>query len=151
MVTDKDGGEEIEDDIDGGDDGDFGDDFGDDEIEIEADDDSDFGDDGFDDEEEEEPVRARPKRRPARKKEPEIEGVPRKKLDKPEVIAEVWQKLRKRRGDGDAIPWSLTAKLQLDDVVTHSKFGVGYVIGMPAVQKAEILFEDAVRKLVCNR
>lgn len=134
-------------------DDDFGDDFDDDDEPVEIDaEDAVFGDD--DDEEEEEVIPTRPARRratPRKKKELRVEGIPRARLDKPEFANKAWVKLAKKRKDDASVEYSIRVTLAVDDVIEHKKFGRGFVIALPSVQKAEVLFEDGLRKLVHAR
>ena len=47
--------------------------------------------------------------------------------------------------------YSLQAVLQKGSMIEHKKFGVGFVIEVPSRNKAEVLFEDGLRKLVHSR
>jgi len=135
-------------------DDDFGDDFEDDDkpVDLESED-AVFGD-GGDDDEEEEVIETRPSRRraaPRKKKELRVAGIPRTRLDKPEFATKAWTKLTKKKKDDDAVEYSIRITLAVDDIIEHKKFGRGYVIALPSVQKAEVLFEDGLRKLVHAR
>jgi len=150
------GDEETEDDFESSDD-DFGDDeFADDDA-IDLDSSEALDDPDYDEDADDEPVVARPapKRRSVLKKTPTIEGVPKNKLDKPEVAEQVWQKLQarleERPGDAPPLAYSLRTKLVVGDVVEHKVFGIGFVIEVPGPQKVEILFSNGLRKLVHNR
>ncbi|TVQ96418.1 MAG: hypothetical protein EA398_15960 [Deltaproteobacteria bacterium] len=151
----RDTGEEFEDDdldedLDGGDDLDD-DAIGDVNLDME-DDDLIEGDD-FDADEEETVVRARPaaKRRTVTKAAPTVEGVPKSRLVNQKTVAEVWKKLGDRHADATPVPYTISTRLQVGDVLQHARFGVGYVIEIPGPTKAEVVFEDQVRKLVHNR
>lgn len=60
----------------------------------------------------------------------------------------------KRLTDVDASElkaYSIRLKLEEGDVIKHSKFGVGIVVTMTDSTKAEVLFEDGLRRLVCGK
>jgi hypothetical protein len=136
---------------------------GDEESDEELSDDE-FGDDGpvdfdsdevlddpeFEDEGDEEgAVAARPaKRRVAAKKVPTVEGVPRTRLDKADVAAEVWEKMKGRHGEGAAEPYSIRSTFRNGDVIDHKAFGIGFVLEVHGPGKIEVLFHDGLRKLV---
>jgi hypothetical protein len=132
---------------------DFDDDFSSEDENIDLDGDDVLDTDDFDDDAEEDaPVRAPPKRRPAPKKVPSIEGIAKSKLaERPDAAEEVWTKLRSRVGDAQPVPYSIREKLTPDLVIEHAKFGIGFVTEIQGPQKAEILFRDGLRKLAHNR
>ena len=111
--------------------------------------------DSDDDEDESEPEpKPKPKKRPARKRTkavPTIEGVPRTKLEKPDICKEVWDKLVVKYVGIERVPYSLNADINVDEVISHSKFGEGFVIARLSPTKVEVLFEDCIRKLVHSR
>lgn len=109
--------------------------------------------DDFEEDEEETVVRSRPaaKRRPASKAAPTVEGVPKSRLINKQTVAEVWQRLNERNAEVTPVPYAISVRLQVGDVIQHARFGVGHVIEVPGPTKAEIVFEDQVRKLVHNR
>lgn len=80
-----------------------------------------------------------------------VGGVPRAKLDDPKVAAEVWTKLRDGLTSIAPLEYSIKETFQPDDIISHSKFGVGFVIAVPGGTKVEVLFSDQVRKLVQGR
>lgn len=131
---------------------DFDDDFSSDDENIDLDSDDVLDSDDFDDDAEEEaPVRAPAKRRPAPKKVPSIEGVAKSKLEKPEAAEEVWNKLRNRMGDAQPVPYSIREKLSPNLVIEHARFGIGFVTEILGPAKAEVLFKDGLRKLIHNK
>ena len=96
------------------------------------------------------PTRTRTRRRTAARG-PTIEGIPKAKLEKPEMAKEAWDKLAARFADAEIVDYGLTVTLAENDVVKHPKFGTGFVVEIPGARKAEILFEDGLRKLVFGR
>ena len=65
-----------------------------------------------------------------------------------ESLAAAWKRLT----DGaDAVPYTIRLKLAEGDVIQHTKFGTGIVIEMSDATKAEVLFEDGLRRLVCGK
>lgn len=135
----------------------------DDDVEIDDDDaddteapvleDDDFDDPDEDDEEDKlapKPLRPAPKRSTLRGSNA-VGGVPRAKLDDPKVAAEVWTKLRDGVGNIAPLDYAISATFKPDDIISHPKFGVGFVIAVPGGTKVEILFSDQVRKLVQGR
>lgn len=80
-----------------------------------------------------------------------VGGVPRAKLDDPKVAAEVWQKLKDGVKNIAPLPYEISAVYKPDDIIEHTKFGVGFVIAVPGGNKVEVLFSDQVRKLVQGR
>ncbi len=105
-------------------------------------------------EEEEEPPAPPPrpvKKRTTLKGSTNFGGVPRAKLDDPKVAADVWAKLREGVGAINPAPYTVQGLFKPDDIIDHKKFGVGFVIAVPGGKKAEVLFEDCVRKLVQGR
>ena len=144
--------EEFDEEGDDGDDGDFDSDFegGDEAVSLEFDADPMLdSDDDFEEEEDAEPAPTRrSKRRAPARTIPRVEGIAKSKLDDPKMVQAAFAKLEKRLSDATPIKYSIREKLAIDTVVDHSRFGIGYVIGLPATHKAEVVFEDAMRKLV---
>lgn len=146
--------EEFEAEAEGESEDDFADDeFAGDDDNIDFDSEESFEEAEFDEDADEEVVAPRPaaKRRPAPKKAPTIEGVPKTKLEKSDVAAEVWGRMMARFGERKAEPYTLARQLKADDVIEHKTFGTGFVIEISAPTKAEILFRDGLRKLVHSR
>lgn len=121
-------------------------------VDLEMDNDDIVSDDD-DFEEEEEAPRPRPvaKRRVQPRSVPHIEGVPKTKLTDAAVVEEVWQKLDDRFSDVEATPYALSVQLEEGSVIGHAKFGRGFVIEITPPNKAEVIFRDAVRKLIFGR
>ena len=66
----------------------------------------------------------------------------------PEALEAAWGRLT----DGvEPAPYSIRLKLSEGDVIKHTKFGNGIVIEMIDSTKAEVLFKDGLRKLVCGK
>ena len=61
-----------------------------------------------------------------------------------------WERLT-AEAEGEAQPYSIRLKLSEGDVIRHSKFGIGIVVEMNDATKAEILFADSLRWLVCGK
>lgn len=143
--------EETEEDFEGGEEELGDDEFGEEgPVDIDSDevlDDPDFEDDG-----DEEVVAARPaKRRPLVKKVPTIEGVPKTRLDKADVAAEVWEKMKAKHGEAAALPYRISSAFRQGDAVDHKVFGLGFVLEVPSPLKVEVLFAEGLKKLVHGR
>lgn len=63
---------------------------------------------------------------------------------------EAWQRLTDVE-ESDMIAYNIKLTLAPGNVIRHKKFGVGAVVEMMDTTKAEVLFEDGLRTLVCNR
>ncbi len=72
----------------------------------------------------------------------------RKRAEKP---ADLYRRVIFGRDVSAAIPYSIKAKLAVNDLVCHSTFGVGIVAAITDPNKARVLFEDGERMLVCNK
>lgn len=143
--------EEMDEDFEGGED-ELGDDEFGEEGPVEIDSDEVLDDPDFEEDSDEEVVAARPtKRRPVVKKVPTIEGVPKTKLDKADVAAEVWEKMKARQGEGSAVPYKISSIFKQTDVVDHKAFGIGFVLEVPSPLKVEVLFADGLKRLVHGR
>ena len=118
-------------------------------LEFDADPMLDSDDDDFEEEEDAEkaPTRRSKRRVPVRTI-PRVEGIAKSKLDDPKMVQAAFAKLDKRLSDVKPIKYSIREKLAIDTVVDHARFGKGFVIGLPSTHKAEVVFEDAMRKLV---
>jgi hypothetical protein len=77
-----------------------------------------------------------------------VEGEPKAKLEKAEVAKQVWDRLTKKFDGVSAEHYSMQGSFQVDDVVSHPKFGRGYVIEVPGKDKIEVLFEEGLKRLV---
>lgn len=144
--------EEIDDDFEGGDDEGSDEEGGSDDGPVDFDSDEVLDDPDFDEDGDEDVVSARPaKRRPVVKKVPTIEGVPKTRLDKPDVAGEVWTKLKAKHGESAAVPYKLSLSLKVNDIIDHKTFGLGFVVEVPSPTKADVIFSDGLRKLVHGR
>jgi hypothetical protein len=140
--------DDLEEEYDGGEDeleGDFADGG------IEIDDDEVAVEDGESDDDDEDVVRPAAKRRAPTKAVPMIEGVPKTKLEKTDVCADVHAKLLTRLGDQPRVQYSIQTRLSANDLVEHRIFGLGFVVDITSPTRAEVLFKDALRKLVHSR
>lgn len=68
----------------------------------------------------------------------------------PENLLSAWKRLTSVE-DGEIKPYSIRLKLSEGDVIRHTKFGIGIVVEMTDSTKAEVLFEDGLRRLVCGK
>lgn len=66
-------------------------------------------------------------------------------------LAEAWKRLTAQEKESDVPSYSIRLKLSEGDVIHHSKFGIGIVIDMNDSTKAEVLFKDGIRRLVCGK
>ena len=66
-----------------------------------------------------------------------------------ESLKAAWKRLT--ADASEVTPYSIRLKLSEGDVVKHSKFGTGVVVDMTDSTKAEVLFEDGLRRLVCGK
>jgi hypothetical protein len=139
------------------------DDFESDDADVDLD-----GIDSGDDSQEEEPadrysdvsvasaVRATPKRQQVRKKSSRFieELFGEADLSKVEGQLAAWEYISPRMqtaiDEAKIKQWSLDVELHDEDVVTHKTFGTGFVIQLLTPTKAEVLFQDGLKKLVCG-
>ena len=77
--------------------------------------------------------------------------VDRSVLGTPKEQQEAWQRLADKLDTSKPKAYSPKVALKPEDVITHPKFGVGFVASMLSAQKAEVLFQSGAVKLVCNR
>ena len=68
----------------------------------------------------------------------------------PEALKAAWERLT-AIDDSEIKPYSIRLKLSDGDVIRHSKFGIGIVVEMTDMTKAEVLFSDGLRRLVCGK
>ncbi|MBO5752156.1 MAG: hypothetical protein J6S69_00510 [Proteobacteria bacterium] len=65
-------------------------------------------------------------------------------------LHDAWERLT--QADNTEIKtYSIKAKFEDGDIVRHNKFGVGVVVEMIDTTKAEILFEEGIKRLVCGK
>ncbi|MBQ9818388.1 MAG: hypothetical protein IJM59_13125 [Proteobacteria bacterium] len=67
-----------------------------------------------------------------------------------ENLANAWKRLTDVETDSIR-SYSIRLKLLKGDVIRHPKFGLGIVVEMTDSTKAEVLFEDGLRRLVCGK
>jgi hypothetical protein len=100
-------------------------------------------------------VRANPKRMSAaqRKKAASvIEGIiSDAELSTAKGQAKAYAKLREKSEGAEAKAYAIDAEFTENDVVDHPRFGTGYVIQLLSPTKVEVLFEDGIKRLVCNQ
>lgn len=100
-------------------------------------------------------AKANPKRETAvvRKKNRKIvEGIIDKAyFENEESIQRVYGELQEGSDMAAAKEYSLDVELTENDVVQHPQFGLGFVLELMSPTKVEVLFEDGVKKLVCNQ
>ena len=53
--------------------------------------------------------------------------------------------------ESEMIPYSIRIRPKVGDVIRHSKFGIGVVVKLGDATRAEILFKDEIRRLVCGK
>lgn len=63
---------------------------------------------------------------------------------------EEWRSALASRDLGTAKPYAMSSSYTIDDIVDHSKFGIGVVTNVINSQKMEILFEDGYKLMVYN-
>jgi hypothetical protein len=97
-------------------------------------------------------VRANPKRAAVRKKNSRVieELFGDADISKADGQTSAWDRIQPRMATTEAKPWALTVELQEFDVISHKTFGNGFVIQLITPTKAEVLFHDGLKKLVCG-
>lgn len=68
-----------------------------------------------------------------------------------EALKSAWERLTSDMDEESLQSYSIRLKLSDGDVIRHSKFGVGIVVEMTDTTKAEVLFLDGLRRLVCGK
>ena len=108
--------------------------------------------DDYGDSEVETAIHVNPKRQQARRKNVTlIEGlVHRNELDKEEGQRRAWAMLKDKSAVTSKL-YAITEPFELGDYIKHPTFGEGFVIEMPTDTKITVLFEQGIRKLVCNK
>lgn len=66
-------------------------------------------------------------------------------------LCEAWKRLVAQEDESSAQAYSIRLKLAEGDIVRHAKFGIGIVVDMNDSTKAEVLFKDGIRRLVCGK
>ena len=51
----------------------------------------------------------------------------------------------------NAIKYSIKGNFEKDDIIDHSKFGIGLVLSIIKINKAEVLFKDGLKLLIQNQ
>ncbi len=67
-----------------------------------------------------------------------------------ESLHAAWERLSAGASE-DAQAYSIRLKLSEGDAIRHTKFGLGIVVEMTDTTKAEVLFSDGLRRLVCGK
>jgi hypothetical protein len=95
---------------------------------------------------------ANPKRLQARKKaDKAIAGIiSDADLSKAEGQEEAWAAIQEHIHPDHAKDYSIKVTLEETDTVSHPTFGLGLVLEELSATKVSVLFEDGIRKLVCN-
>lgn len=99
-------------------------------------------------------LQANPKRVQARRKNNNLIEtlINQNELETDDGKLRAWNAL-KARAEKSALPpkpYSIEAYLTDGDVIEHVNFGQGYIIATLSPTKVKVLFEDGLRKLVCN-
>ena len=68
----------------------------------------------------------------------------------PESLKAAWERLT-AVDQSEVKAYSIRLKLSDGDVIQHAKFGIGIVVKMTDMTKAEVLFSDGLRRLVCGK
>lgn len=71
-------------------------------------------------------------------------------LSTPESRLAAWKRLTDV-DEADILPYSIRIKPNVGDVLKHKLFGIGVVIELSDATRAEVLFEDEIRRLVCGK
>lgn len=125
------------------------DDYEDADLDME-DDDLVADEDEFEEEEEEAPRRV-VKRRLSKPAVTMIGGIAKTKLTDPALCEEAWAKLRDQSEGAEIVPYSMSEYFNKDEAIEHKKFGLGFVTEVIPPNKIEVIFQDALRKLVYGR
>ena len=97
-------------------------------------------------------LKANPKRAQARKRAATmVEGVLNyAELSKPEGQLKAWESMNQKTESVVPKAYSLKAAFLQNDTIEHTKFGIGFVLEELSDTKISVLFEDGIRKLVCD-
>ncbi len=97
-------------------------------------------------------VMANPKRAQARKKaDKAIAGIiSDADLSKSEGQEEAWSAIQDHLDTEHAKAYTIQVSIEETDTVNHPTFGMGLVLEELSATKVSVLFEDGIRKLVCN-
>jgi hypothetical protein len=63
---------------------------------------------------------------------------------------DLWKETLAKRDLGLAKPYIMTSSYETDDIIDHSKFGMGIVTHVITPQKMEVLFEEGYKFMVLN-
>lgn|GEM_PF-247525 len=63
---------------------------------------------------------------------------------------ELWKEIMAKKDLTMAKPYIMSDSYEIEDVINHSRFGMGIVTHLITPQKMEVLFEDGYRCMVCN-
>ena len=101
----------------------------------------------------EQAVKANPKRAQKHQKRARIiEGVlDAAKLETEEGIAKAWVALQKQAEGAKLRKFNMSEAYTENDVISHPKFGEGYVVEILTSTKISVLFEDGIKKLAHNK
>jgi len=72
------------------------------------------------------------------------------KKDPAQADRDEWLSVRQNLNVDRAIPYSMTVKCKVHDVVDHPVFGLGLVKLLIAPNKMQVLFEDGIKLLRCQ-
>ncbi len=89
----------------------------------------------------------RPAKKPVKKKAAARKKTTRAKKEDP---ARNFEKLSEKFKGKKQLPYTMEGSFKADDVIDHPTFGMGIVVEATS-QKMEVIFEDKLRILVCNR
>jgi hypothetical protein len=63
----------------------------------------------------------------------------------------VWKKRNKSADGVETKPYSIFEPFLVDEAIDHKHFGKGFVTAVLSATKIQVVFEDNVRQLVCNK
>ena len=89
---------------------------------------------------------AKPKTR-----QPQGKKAPRKAAAKRPSRATEYQKQMAERDLSGATPYSMTGLFSADELIDHSKFGIGLVLRQAGPDKIEVLFQNGPKLMICGR
>lgn len=94
--------------------------------------------------------KAKAKAKPRRSRKANSVISPRARLDTPEGAKRAWANAIAKVDTGSARAYKVSDAMEPGDVISHKLFGVGIVHQKLGPTKSEVLFEDGLKKLVCN-
>lgn len=74
----------------------------------------------------------------------------RTRKDPGEADRQEWASMQADFNSAKAFPYDMKAIYQVNNLVSHPKFGLGVVKQLPGPHKVEILFEDGLKLLRCG-